>query len=40
MMKDLGGFLERLKLFDAEGMDDHLVNKLKPVTENRLWTSM
>ena len=34
MMKDLGGFLERLKTFDAEGMDDHLVNKLKPVTEN------
>ena len=34
MMKDLGGFLERLKSFDAEGMDDHLVNKLRPITEN------
>jgi dynein heavy chain len=34
MMKDLGGFLERLKSFDAEGMDEHLVNMLKPITEN------
>lgn len=34
MMKDLGGFLERLKSFDAEGMDEHLVKKLLPITEN------
>ena len=34
MMKDLGGFLERLKSFDAEGMDEHLVKKILPITEN------